>query len=71
MAEQEKQEEKKTEAVAEKPTGQAATAEKPARVKASNCVVCNKVLKRGNWYYRNGKFFCTKRCWKKSTEKVA
>lgn len=41
------------------------------RIKATNCTQCNKPLKRGMWYYRNGKFYCNKRCWKKSTEKVA
>jgi hypothetical protein len=70
MAEEQKQAEAKKEPAAA-PAGKTEAGEKPARVKASNCVVCNKVLKRGNWYYRNGKFFCTKRCWKKSTEKVA
>jgi len=67
----EKAQEKPAEKAPEKPAVQEAAAEKPGKIKASNCVVCNKALKRGNWYYKNGKFFCTKRCWKKSTEKVA
>jgi hypothetical protein len=58
-------------APAEKQEAAAKTDAKPEKVKASNCAVCNKALKRGMWYYRNGKFFCNKRCWKKSTEKVA
>lgn len=41
------------------------------RVKPTNCAQCNKPLKRGDRYYRNGKFYCNKKCWKKSTEKVA
>lgn len=68
---------KKEEKAAEQPAqtvkseGAPAQPQAAVRVKASNCTTCNKVLKRGNWYYRNGKFFCNKRCWKKSTEKVA
>jgi len=33
-------------------------AERPA-----NCSTCNKRLSKKSWYYRNGKFFCKKRCW--------
>ncbi|MFH1594160.1 MAG: hypothetical protein ABID09_05650 [Candidatus Omnitrophota bacterium] len=29
------------------------------------CGVCNKSIKK-QWFYRDGKFFCGKRCWKKS-----
>ncbi len=29
----------------------------------ANCVSCNKSIKK-KWYYRNGKYFCTKQCWK-------
>ena len=36
-----------------------------------NCVRCNKPLKRKSWYYRNGKFFCSKGCWKLFQKKAA
>lgn len=76
MAEEEKVE-KKEEPQVEKPKEPATEKPKEAspvateRVKPSNCAQCNKPLKRGMWYYRNGKFYCNKKCWKKSTEKVA
>jgi len=31
----------------------------------TNCAVCNKAFKHKHWYYKNGKYFCTKRCWEK------
>ena len=34
----------------------------------SNCVVCNKSIKKF-WYYKNNKFYCTKRCWKTTVKK--
>jgi formylmethanofuran dehydrogenase subunit E len=34
--------------------------------KQTNCITCNKPLKKLRQYYRNGKFYCTKRCYKKS-----
>jgi hypothetical protein len=39
---------------------------KPEVEKQTNCIVCNKAIKRLTRFYRNGKFYCTKRCWKKS-----
>jgi len=32
--------------------------------KPTNCVKCNKHLKRKSWYYRNNGYYCSKRCWK-------
>jgi len=32
--------------------------------KQTNCLACNKPLKKIRIYYRDGKFYCTKRCWK-------
>jgi len=32
--------------------------------KRKNCLNCNKALKRINWYYRNGGYFCNKKCFK-------
>ena len=31
----------------------------------SECAVCQKSIKK-LWYYREGKYFCSKGCWKKS-----
>ncbi len=39
---------------------------KPAVEKQTNCPVCNKPIKKIRRYYRNNKFYCTKKCWKKS-----
>lgn len=45
---------------------------KPKAEKQTNCLSCNKPLKKIRKYYRNGKFYCAKRCWsnffKKSKE---
>lgn len=37
---------------------------KPKREKKSNCPACNKVVKRLKRYYRDGKFYCSKKCWR-------
>ena len=59
-------EEKKPEEKSEKPPADAPKEEKkPEKVKPTNCTVCNKAFKFKRWYYRNGKYFCSKRCWKK------
>ncbi|MCX5713599.1 MAG: hypothetical protein NT033_02070 [Candidatus Omnitrophica bacterium] len=34
--------------------------------KQTNCASCSKPIKRLKRYYRNGKFYCTKKCWKNS-----
>lgn len=46
--------------------------EAPKKVKPTNCAKCNKVLKKKIWYYRDGKHYCSKSCWKASlkTEKA-
>lgn len=41
------------------------------RIKASACAKCNKALKHRKWFYRNGKFYCNKRCYREATQKVA
>ncbi len=51
----------KTEA---KPEPVAVKKERPA-----NCAVCNKSIKKLRWYYRNGKYYCTQRCWKTTLKK--
>ena len=41
----------------------------------ATCASCGKRLNRKQWYYRNGKFFCKRRCWVtenvKATEQAA
>lgn len=47
---------------------------KPAAEKQTNCLACNKPIRKLKHYYRNGKFYCTKKCWKqfiKPKEKAA
>jgi hypothetical protein len=34
--------------------------------KQTNCPACNKPLKRIRRYYRNGKFYCAKKCWRQA-----
>ena len=44
----------------------------PAAVKKerpANCAVCNKSIRKLRWYYRNGKYYCTQRCWKTTLKK--
>ena len=43
---------------------EAAKAERPA-----NCASCNKSIKNKRWYYRNGKYYCSKRCWQTASKK--
>ena len=45
------------------------TAAVPKKEKPSNCAGCNKSIKKKRWYYRNGKYYCTKRCWKNALSK--
>ncbi len=40
------------------------TVEKPAVEKQANCLACNKPIKKLKHYYRDGKFYCTKKCWR-------
>lgn len=35
-----------------------------AREVVKNCTSCNKPLKKARRYYRNGRYYCNKRCWK-------
>lgn len=34
--------------------------------KQTNCLGCNKPMKRIKRYYRDGKYYCTKKCWLKA-----
>jgi len=40
---------------------------KPVEEKQTNCLACNKPIKKIRRYYRNGKYYCTKKCWKTFT----
>ena len=35
-----------------------------AQEKQTNCLSCNKPIKKIRRYYRDGKYYCTKKCWK-------
>ena len=39
--------------------------------RAAACSSCGKRLNRKQWYYRNGKYFCKRRCWVTEQEKAA
>ncbi len=43
--------------------------------KQANCLACSKPIKKIKRYYRNGKYFCMKKCWlnylKKAKEETA
>ena len=86
MAEEKKEEkeeeiQKQVEAAAPSVTASGAGVQAPAakeekkvevkREKPSNCAGCNKSIKKKRWYYRNGKFYCTHRCWKSTLKKEA
>ncbi len=69
-AEQAAKKEEKRETETEKTEAKAG--EKPGRQKIEkpkNCSQCNKPIRRKAWYYRNGKYFCGKGCWKIAMEK--
>ena len=37
---------------------------KPKAEKQTNCLACNKPIRKLKRYYRNGKFYCSKKCWR-------
>ncbi|MFA5095821.1 MAG: hypothetical protein WC478_00570 [Candidatus Omnitrophota bacterium] len=45
------------------------TEAKPKEEKQTNCLSCNKPIKKIRRYYRDGKYYCTKRCWYSFIEK--
>jgi len=57
-------EEAKAAAVPEAAKPQSAQQEKQA-----NCLACNKPIKKLKRYYRDGKFYCNKKCWRTYLEK--
>lgn len=44
---------------------------KRAEAKRKNCLSCNKSMRRIDWYYRDGGFFCNKTCFKNHLAKKA
>ncbi len=42
---------------------QAAPEAKPQVEKQTNCLACNKPIKKLKRYYRDSKFYCSKKCW--------
>jgi recombinational DNA repair protein (RecF pathway) len=38
---------------------------KPTKELPANCAGCGKPIKKVKRYYRDGKFYCNKKCWKK------
>lgn len=41
-----------------------ATPEVKPQEKQTNCLGCNKPIKKLKRYYRDGKFYCSKKCWR-------
>lgn len=63
MAEENKAPQTPPDAAAAAPAGAEAKKEAPKKETPANCCVCNKLIKKIRWYYRDGKYYCTKRCW--------
>ena len=42
---------------------------KPVAAEPTTCASCNKSIKNKRWYYRNGKYYCSKRCWQTASKK--
>jgi hypothetical protein len=38
--------------------------------KQANCLACNKPIKKLKRYYRDGKFYCNKKCWRNYINKL-
>lgn len=45
------------------------TEAKPKADKRLNCLACNKVVKKLKRYYRDGKYYCSKKCWREFIKK--
>lgn len=41
------------------------TEAEPKRELQTNCLACNKPIKKLKRYYRDGKYYCSKKCWRK------
>jgi hypothetical protein len=42
---------------------------KPKTERQTNCLACNKLIKKLKRYYRDGKFYCSKKCWRAFIDK--
>lgn len=42
---------------------------KPKNERQTNCLACNKLIKKLKRYYRDGKFYCSKKCWRTFIDK--
>ena len=60
MAEEKKETAKKAEPAAEPETKKL----KKKKSRPTNCVQSNKRIRRKDWYYRDGKYFANKQCFK-------
>lgn len=38
--------------------------------RSTTCSSCGKRLNKKSWYYRNGQYFCKKRCWETAKAKA-
>jgi len=61
---------KETKPKEEKPKETKPKEEKPKEEKQTNCLACNKPIRKVKRYYRNGKFYCNKKCWQNFMKKV-
>lgn len=58
-------------AAASAPTAAPAQAvPKPEAEKQANCLACGKPIKKLKRYYRDGKFYCSKSCWRAYIDKL-
>lgn len=65
-----KAEEKKVEVKGKPAETKTKEEKKPAaETEKEACAACGKKLKRKGHYYRDGKYYCNKRCWKNAKKK--
>lgn len=50
--------------MAEKTSTESPAKAQGAPEKQTNCLSCNKPIKKIKKYYRNQKYYCSKKCWK-------
>ena len=48
----------------------AETEAKPAVEVQTNCLNCNKPIRKLKRYYRDGKYYCNKKCWRTFIDKA-
>ena len=66
-----KPENKDTVKPTEAPKAEEPKPEEKKKEKPSNCASCNKSIRKTRHYYRNGKYFCTQRCFKSTVKKAS